>query len=132
VGVVRIESSGLTGVQVLTPLEDPYAIVTSPYDDAALVVSGFGNDLHLLSYDPDDGTTPFVDNGPPTYQGGAPQLPGKAVMIERGDLTGRVLLTEYNGVRQVTFRQGGTIVDHGLTTFGGGTESNVGAIGVQP
>jgi hypothetical protein len=132
VAVVAVEAAGLTATQVLSPIEDPYALVASPHGDAALVVSGFGEELIVLGYDPNDLSTPFSIDGPPIYQGGPPGLPGKAVLIDRGDLRGRVLLTEYNGVRQVTFQPGGSVLDHGLTTFGAGMENNVGAIGVQP
>jgi hypothetical protein len=131
-GVASIGSDSLVGVQVLASIDDPYAIVTSPYGNAALVASGFGNALIVLSYDPNDPSTPFAVVGEPSYLGGSPQLPGKAALLDRGDLRGRVLVTEYNGVRQLTFQQNGTVVDHGLSTFGTGTESNVGALGVQP
>ena len=132
VGVAAIGAGTLDGVQVLPSIEDPFAIVASPYTNAALVVSGFGNQLIVLSYDPNNAAAPFANVGEVSYQGGSPQLPGNAVMIERGDLRGRVLVTEYNGVRQLTFQQNGTVADHGLSTFGSGNESNVGAIGVQP
>ncbi|MBW2454545.1 MAG: hypothetical protein JRI68_08540 [Deltaproteobacteria bacterium] len=132
VAVVHLGADSLSATQVLTPLEDPYAIVASPFGNAALVVSGFGEELHVLSYDGGSGSNPFSMAGTVSYQGGAPGLPGKAVLVDRGDLQGRVLVAEYNGVRQVSFQPDGTVVDHGLTTFGSGVEHNVGAIGVQP
>jgi hypothetical protein len=106
--------------------------VASPFGNAALVVSGFGEELFVLSYDEGNATNPFNVVGTVSYQGNGPGLPGKAVLVDRGDLQGRVLVAEYNGVRQVTFQPDGSVVDHGLSTFGSGTENNVGAIGVQP
>ncbi|RLB64205.1 MAG: hypothetical protein DRI90_05140 [Deltaproteobacteria bacterium] len=132
VAVVQIGADSLTVAQVLSPLEDPYAIVASPFGNAALVVSGFGEELFVLDYDSDNAASPFSIAGTVSYQGGSPGLPGKAVLIERGDLEGRVLVAEYNGVRQVSFQPDGTATDHGLSTFGSGSENNVGAIGVQP
>src|SRR6185295_3490683 len=115
----------------LMPIDDPIAIVASPFDDAALVASGFGNAFFALDYDP-DAAEPFAVRGELAYQGAPPQLPGGAVRVDRGALAGRVLVAENLGVRQVSFEGGGVITDLGLTSLGSGSESIVGAIGVQP
>ena len=132
VGVVEVTGGTIVAKQVLAPLEDPFSIVTSPYNDRAIVVSGFGNAIFELSYDAANSTTPFTIVGELNYSGSNPSLPNKAVMVDRGDLTGLVLVAENQGVRRVEFKGGGQIQDHGLTSFGQGTEYIVGAIGVQP
>jgi hypothetical protein len=54
------------------------------------------------------------------------------VLMDRGALTGRVLVAELAGVRQVQFELDGTVTDLGLTKFLTGSESITGALGVQP
>lgn len=132
VSVVAIGAGGLMFTQTLSPVEDPVAIVTSPWDDAALVVSGFGNAILALGYDPASATAPFTVKGPLAYAGAKPQLPGSAVLIERGALRGRVYVAENLGVRQARFAQGGKVTDDGLFVVGTDTAGIVGAIGVQP
>ena len=134
VAVVSVdEASGVVEPQqVLTPIEDPFAIVTSPYDDAALVVSGTGDALLVLSYDPDAVPTPFTLEGELEYLDAGPLLPGGAVMIERGTLTGLVLVSELHSVRLVAFTGDGGVEDRGSLVLGDDSESMVGTIGVQP
>lgn len=131
VAVVRLDGATATPVTVLSPVEDPYAIVASPFDDAALVVSGFGDALVRLGYAP-TAATPFVVRGPLTYVGAPPQLPGDAVLIDRGAQRGLVLVAENVGIRRVRFAGGGAITDLGKTSTGTGTAAIVGALGVQP
>jgi hypothetical protein len=69
---------------------------------------------------------------PPSYEGSPPELPGKAVLIERGDLTGLVLVSEVSGVRPFRFQSNGSVVDLGRFHLGDGLENMVGSIGVQP
>jgi hypothetical protein len=122
----------LSRVQVLTPVDDPVALVASPFDDAVLVASGFGNALLLLRYDPRS-RTPFTSAGALVYSGARPQLPANAVMVARGALRGRVLVSENLGVRQVQFGgDGGVVTDLGLTSLGSGSANIVGIVGVQP
>lgn len=132
VAVVELSSSTLTATQTITPLEDPIAIVTSPYNNSALVASGFGDALFVLAYDPNEPNTPFTLQGELSYNGAGPALPGKAVMLTRGSLTGLVFVAENLGVRQVQFNADGTLDDWGLTSGGSGSENVVGAVGVQP
>ena len=53
-------------------------------------------------------------------------------MIERGPLSGLVLLAENQGVRRLYFEENGEVTDLGLVSSGEGPESIVGTIGVQP
>lgn len=121
----------LRRAQVLTPVNDPVDIVASPYGNAALAVSGYGNAVLRLGYDP-QAAAPFTLRGEPTYQGKRPQLPSAAVLVQRGPLRGRVLLAENVGVRQLRFEPDGAVTDLGLTSSGSGLASIVGTVGVQP
>jgi hypothetical protein len=132
VGVVAIGASSLTPAQILSPLEDPFAIVASPFaTGGAIVVSGFGDAIFELGYSP-AADPPFAVAGELAYVGPAPQLPGKAVLINRGSLTGLVLVAENLGVRRVRFSADGGVADLGVTARAEGLENIVGAIGVQP
>jgi hypothetical protein len=131
VGVVEITAGGLAAGQVLPDIEDPYAIATSPFDDAALVVSGFGDALWVLDYDP-AAPQPFSLRGEVEYEAGAPQLPGALAMVDRGALEGRVLIADVRGVFVVDFQPGAVVEDFGVTDLGGGVEDIVVGIGVQP
>jgi hypothetical protein len=132
VAVARLNDQSVESVQLLSPIEDPFAIATSPFDDAALVVSGFGDALLVLDYDPSALDSPFSISGPLAYLGGKPQLPGSLVMIDRGDLRGTILIAENGGVRRVAFEGGGIVSDKGRTDIGSSFLGIVGAIGVQP
>jgi hypothetical protein len=122
----------VTPRQVLTPVEDPLSIVMSPFDDAALVASGFGDALIALDYAP-QAAMPFSVRGPLTYVGARPELPGHAVMISTGALRGLVFVAENLGVRRVRFAAGGVVTDLGKTATGAsGFENITGAIGIQP
>lgn len=130
IGVVSL--SPFAAVSLLSPINDPVDVAVSPYDNAALAVSGFGNGIFSISYDPSNTTTPFALGPELGYQGGKPQLPGYAVSIDRGTLTGLVLVAENLGVRQVRFEKNGSITDLGTFSLGSGSTSITGAIGVQP
>ncbi|APR76064.1 Hypothetical protein A7982_01411 [Minicystis rosea] len=132
VAVVGVSGASLTAAQTLSPIEDPVSIVTSPFDNAALVVSGYGNAFFALGYDPGNTTAPFTVKGQVTYVGKKPQLPANAVLVDRGALRGRVWVAENEGVRQVRFEQNGDITDIGLFSLGSEIETLVGAIGVTP
>jgi hypothetical protein len=129
IAVVAVGDGGLTPVQVLTPVSDPLAILPSPAGDTLLVVSGFGDAVFVV--DRGTGAQPFSVRGEPTYVGASPQLPGAAVMIERGTLDGLVLIGENQGVRRMQLATGG-VTDLGLTALGSGTDAITGALGVQP
>ncbi len=131
VAVVALDGDAVTPTQVLAPVIDPLDILASPYGDAALVVTGLDDAVVILDYDP-RAASPFAVRGEPAYTGGAPQLPGNAAMIERGNLRGLVLLSELHGVRRIRFGSGAQVTDLGRTSTGSGFDSIVGAVGVQP
>lgn len=131
VAVAAVAGDAVTTTQVITPVEDPVAIVASPFDDAALVVSGYGDAVFVLDYAP-DAATPFTLRGEVAYAGAAPQLPGDAVMVDRGGQRGLVLIAELAGVRRMRFGAGATVTDLGLQSTGTGYTAITGAIGVQP
>ncbi len=127
IAVLAISGQTFTAGPTLTDVDDPFDLVASPFDDAILVVSGFGDSLHILDYD-----TAISYRGELTYDGPAPELPGNAVMVSRGTNTGLVLLAENTGIRRVQFAGSGTVTDLGLTTTGTGLAGIPGAIGAQP
>lgn len=133
VAVIQVDGDTLVQRQMLTPMLDPFAIVTSPFGSTAIVVSGYGDGIFVLDYDASSATTPFSVRGELTYDGPKPQLPARAVMIERGQLKGRVLVAENTAVRMVQFTaQGAGVTDVGPFSTGSGLDAITGAIGVQP
>jgi hypothetical protein len=131
IAVVEVADGSLTSRQVVTPFEDPYSLLASPFGDAALAVSGYGDAIFALDYNPGD-AQPFALRGELAYQGGKPMLPGDAVLIARGALTGLVLVAEVDGVRLARFEDGGAVTDLGVMSLGDGLEFLPGAIGVAP
>ena len=131
VAVVEIDGKNLKAVQEVTPIEDPADIETSPFDNTALVSSGFGNALFVLSHDSNNATVPYSFKEL-SYSVDTPQIPVDMVQIQRGALAGTVLVAEVTGVRQVRFEKSGPPTDVGRLDFGAGVENIVGSIGVQP
>ncbi len=129
VAVVRVDDTSLAAVQTL-PVEDPVAIATSPFDDGAVVVSGFGDAIIALTRDDGD-SKPFALAGEIDYTGPAPQLPGAVASVDRGALRGHLLVAELLGVRHLAFGRG-SVSDLGLLALGEGTEAITGALGVEP
>ena len=129
VAIVTVQGNNLMPAGTVD-VEDPEAIVTSPFGNVAVVASAFGDALFVL----DDGGTAgaWRVRGEVTYQGAAPMLPGDLAMIERGDLRGRVLVSENVSVRQLQFRADGSVEDLGSLAFGSGLQNIGGAIGVTP
>src|SRR5262249_47596651 len=107
VAVVSIAQAALAPVQVLSPISDPEGLVTSPFDDVALVLETTANQILVLTYTPGNAQAPFAPRGPLAYTGAAPQLPAVAQLLTSGSLAGRVLVAENLGIRQVTFAGGG-------------------------
>jgi hypothetical protein len=132
IAAIEITSAGFGATQVLTPENDPVALVASPYDNLVLVVSGYDNAFRTIAYDPGNASTPFALQGAVTYMGAKPQLPNGAILIERGKLKGTVYVAENLGIRPVRFEVGGTVTDLGRFPLGSGTENVTGAIGVTP
>lgn len=131
VAVIGVGASALTTVDVLPDIEDPYSIAASPFDDTAIVASGFGDAIFILDYTP-AAATPFTLRGELAYVGGGPQIPGSLAMISRGTLSGHVFIAEVRGVYRVELAGGGSVVDHDVLDLGGGNANIVGGIGVQP
>ena len=111
--------------QLIESIEDPHDALISPFDDSALVISGFGDSIYRLEYD-ENSETPF---GPPTTVS-SPPLPGHGVMIKDGLSEGLVLVAENVGIRMLKFNEG-SVIDLGAVTRSG-IEHIIGAIGVQP
>lgn len=132
VAVVAIEAGALRPVQVLNAVEDPVGIAISPFGNAGLFVSGYGNAVLPFGYDPMVSKAPIALRPQPTYVGKRPQLPDTAVSIDRGKLKGFVLLSENTGVRRMSFAADGSLRDLGVTSTGENLSDIVGAIGVQP
>ena len=129
VATVAIDGDTLTPSQIFE-IGDPIQIVTSPFDNAAIVLSAQEDELNILGYDP-DAVEPFTDLGP--LDVAEPSLlPGSATMVERGSLEGLVLIAENVSIRRVQFDANGTVTDLGLTGLGMGVEAIPGAIGLQP
>lgn len=129
VAVVEIDGEAVAGVQVLVDLEDPIALLASPFGDAVVAVSGYGNALFVIG--PGD-EAPFDYLGEPDYDGAPPQLPGGASLLARGPLEGTFAVAENQGVRLARFEGDRTVTDLGLLELGDGYEFITGAIGVQP
>ena len=132
ISVLAVSSNGLSPVQMIPDLNDPFAILPSPFGNAAMMVSGYGNAFFAMGYDPGSAATPFTMKGEVAYLGKKPQLPGNGVVIGRGALKGRAFVAETSGVRRVRFEADGQITDLGVLDFGEGLEKMVGAIGVTP
>ncbi|MEZ4221082.1 MAG: hypothetical protein R3B13_09135 [Polyangiaceae bacterium] len=131
VAVVELNGNSLKPLQELSPLEDPADLETSPFDDTALVSSGIGDALVVLSHNASAPTAPFT-HAELTYSGDPPQLPVDMVQIRRGALEGVVLVAEVTGIRKVRFQNGAPPIDQGRFDLGAGTENIIGAIGVTP
>jgi hypothetical protein len=131
VAVVGVDPGGLSVTQNLPMIEDPWSLEASPFNDAAIIVSGFGDAIFVLDYAP-AAAAPFSLRGKLPYVGGSPQLPGASAMVKRGALDGHVLIAEVRGVFQVQFAPKGVVIDLGLFDLAGGLESITSSIGVQP
>ena len=133
VGIVSVTATGIAAAGIVENVNDPETLVASPFDDTVLVTSAFGNALFVLG-ETSGGGAPFAMQAPLAYVGGEPQLPGPAVMIALGGLTGRVLVAENQAIRQVQFAKHASVTDLGPTSTGNVNDftSIVGAIGVQP
>jgi hypothetical protein len=128
VAVVPVTGTTLGTPYMIPMVEDPLGLFASPFADKVLVVSGFGDAMFQLTKT--NGS--YVKTGELTYQGPKPQLPGGAVMIDRGALRGLVLVAENVGVRRVEMFANGNIVDRGNFSLGNGLVNSTGAIGVTP
>ena len=125
---VAVVELGVGPAQPAVVVEDPVALVASPFGDRVLHVSGFGDAAFVSTFDP----VADPPMGPPielSYAGSRPALPGAAVMVDRGTLRGLVLLAENVSVRRIQFAPG-EVTDLGATPVGEGVPAVVGAIGI--
>lgn len=132
VAVVAVDAAGgsVAPVQILKDLKDPVGFAVSPYDNAALVLGAQADSVWVLDYAP-QGNPPFALRGKLTAT--TPTLlPGVAVMLERGKLTGRVLIAENVSLRQVQFKPDGSVEEIAIYDFGAGVTAIPGVLGVQP
>lgn len=130
ISVVALPS--MSFVQMLTT-EYPAAVVASPFGNAAIALNDDSTDeISVLAYDAQNASAPFSIKGRMTYAFPKPQIPTNAVMIDRGALKGRVLVSENLAVRQVQFTPAGSVTDTEKFAVGTGIPSIVGVVGVQP
>jgi hypothetical protein len=133
VGVVNIDGPNhvLTPNTVLTPISDPEAIATSPFDNVAIVTStADGDSIYVVD---DTGTgNKWQVRGKLAYTGASPMLPGDLATVDRGALEGHVFVAELSSIRHIQFNFGSSVVDLGSLQFGDGTDQILGAIGVTP
>lgn len=132
VAAVEVTAAGLEARQVFTDIDDPYSIATSPFDDTAVVTSGFGDGIFVLDYDPGNAAAPFSVRGELDYATTGPQLPGALTMIKRGALDGLVLVADVRGVYQVAFQPDGGVLDLDVLSLGEENADIVTGIGAQP
>ncbi len=135
-GVVELVGDTLQPTQTISPLpyESPAGLAFSPYGNSMLLLTAeaFSDALTVFSYDPTDSVTPFDYAGEVSYGAGDPELPAGVAVIERGALTGRALIAEVLGVRQVQFLANGSVADGSFYSTGSGYQAIVGAVGVAP
>ena len=131
VAVVGISETALTPLQVFT-LDNPAAVIASPYNNCALVLNSDGKDGFTLLKLTGPATAPFVNAGKIPYTFGRPELPSVAATILRGPLKGRVLVAENVAVRSLQFTTDGGVTDLAKLSYGMGLDNIVGTIGVQP
>lgn len=131
VAVVGITDTTLVPLQIFT-LDNPAAVIASPFNNAALVLNSDGKDGYTLLKLTGPATAPFVNTGKLVYSFGRPELPSVAATILRGPLKGRVLVAENVAVRSLQFTTDGGVTDLAKLSYGMGLDNIVGSIGVQP
>lgn len=120
-------SGGVLTPTTVVAVPNPLGVAWSPYEASGLVVSSDGAD-HFRALLRDGGVS-----GPLPYTFGRPQLPGPPIVIERGELRGRVLIAELDAIRQVQFRPDGGITDVAKFVLSGtGSGKTIGTFGVAP
>lgn len=124
VAIASLADNTVTATTVLTPIEDPFDIIASPFGNAAIVSSGFGDELLHLSLTGNTWTNAGRIARLP--------LPGALAGITRGGLRGHVYAVENTGIRHVAFAEDGTVSDLGVTALGDDIPNIVGTLGIQP
>ena len=106
-------------------IEDPVSLVTAPFaNSSALAVSGYGDAVYEL--------VRTADSYAVGEEVASPALPGPAVVVERGALTGTVLVVENTGLWQLEFSEGGGLEDGGRLVGWSGLAGIPGGIALQP
>jgi hypothetical protein len=124
VAIAQLNDNTITETTVLSPIEDPFDIVASPFGNAAIVSSGFGDELLHLTLTGNTWTNAGQIVGLP--------LPGAMDVVRRGSLRGHVYVAENTGIRHVAFAEDGSVTHLGVTALGDGIPNIVGTIGIQP
>jgi hypothetical protein len=133
VGIVSVTATDIAPLAIITTnITDPSGIAASPFGDVAIVTSSQppGEGIYVL--DKGGANSTWRNRGEVTYVGGAAQLPGDVVTIERGTLAGSVIVSELSNVRRLMFHSDGSVTDEGSLALGSGLENIAGAIGVTP
>ena len=128
VAIVGISQTEITPLARL-PLADPQGIATSPFGDVAIVTTAIGDAITIL--DKQGANAAWRIRGPVATPS-KPLLPGDVASLHAGTLRGRVFVSENVSIRQLAFREDGTVENIGSLAFGSGLENILGAIGITP
>lgn len=128
VAIVTIGATEITPLARL-PLADPQGIATSPFGDVAIVTTAIGDAITIL--DKAGAGDTWRIRGPVATPS-KPLLPGDVATLHRGTLRGRVFVSENVSIRQLAFREDGSVENLGSLAFGSGLENILGAIGITP
>lgn len=133
VAMLSLSGTVMTSVQLLTT-GAPIGVLFSPFTRSGLIVnSDTADNYRRLVYNPTTPATPWSVGAPIAYTYGRPELPSMPVMLERGALTGRVLVAELQTIRQLQFERDGGITDVAQTVApDGGFTDSLGVFGVAP
>ena len=125
IAVYEWANGAMEFVQLIESIEDPFDALISPFDNSALVVSGFGDAIYKLEYD-ENSAAPF---GSPVEVAN-PALPGHSVMVQTSNTEALALVAENVGIHMLKLEDG-NVTDLGAVNRSG-IEHIIGAIGVQP
>ena len=128
VAIVTIGATEITPLARL-PLGDPQGIATSPFGDVAIVTTAIGDAITIL--DKAGAGDTWRIRGPVATPS-KPLLPGDVAPLQRGMLRGRVFVSENVSIRQLAFREDGSVENIGSLAFGSGLQNILGAIGITP
>jgi hypothetical protein len=132
VTIATLDATSVTSFQVISMITDPSSIVVSPFGDVAVVASSQPPNEGIYVLDTGGTNGAWRNRGELTYLAGTAELPGDMVLVDRGTLSGHVLVSELSRVRQLSIDPSGSVTDSGSLLFGDGLEHIGGAIGIQP
>lgn len=132
--IAFFELSGTTLTSLgLANTQHPAGVQFSPFTNSALVVNTDSADHYRLLTWTTNPLGGFTVSAPLAYAHGRPQLPTVPLMIDRGNLEGRVFIGELDAIRQLQFERDGGITDVASTPVSGtGNAQIVGTIGITP